>query len=380
MTGNNSYKGKSLREIYPLAGSPDPLLFLAPMAEYTDAAMRRVCFRFGASMSYSEMVNAYSCAHGDAKTWNLLETFEDEGPVVAQLYGDDPEVMAAASVKIEACGRFVGIDVNAGCPMPRIRACGAGAALIADPQRIHDILAAIVRSVRLPVSLKTRPGTSPEAVAIFEILDAAESAGAAALTLHGRFTKQMHAGPVDLALMGEVKRRAKIPVVGNGAAVNPEASWRLLRETGVDAVMVARGAIGRPWIFERIRSQPGSDSNAVPVETMRDALLQHIEGERELIRRRLASAAAPTEKDPDVLLAAAFRAHLVRYLKGIPGAAALRGRINSMRRFEEIREALRLESVFGEVFRGLPAGGNRGTLDAMKRMKEGFPDDCGERK
>ncbi|MBP5511715.1 MAG: tRNA-dihydrouridine synthase [Kiritimatiellae bacterium] len=331
---------KSLREIYPLADAPAPLLFLAPMAEYTDAAMRRVCFRFGASMAYSEMVNAYSCARGDAKTWSLLETFEDEGPVVAQLYGDDPGVMAAAAVKIEACGRFVGIDVNAGCPMPRIRACGAGAALIADPQRIHDILAAIIQSVHLPVSLKTRPGPAPEAVAIFEILDAAESAGAAALALHGRFTKQMHAGPVDFALMAEVRKRANIPVIGNGTAVNPASTWHLFRETGVEAVMVARGAIGRPWIFERIRSAPEEETNTVPVATMRDALRQHIEGERELIRRRLASAAAPTEKDPDVLLAAAFRAHLVRYLKGIPGAAGLRGRIGSMRRFEEIREAV----------------------------------------
>ncbi|MBO4287357.1 MAG: tRNA-dihydrouridine synthase, partial [Kiritimatiellae bacterium] len=209
-----------------------------------------------------------------------------------------------------------------------------------DPQRIHDILAAIVQSVRLPVSLKTRLGPAPGVTAIFEILDAAESAGAAALALHGRFTKQMHAGPVDLDLIAEIRKRAKIPVIGNGGTVNPAATWQMFRETGVEAVMVARGAIGRPWIFEKIRSSPEAETNTVPVATMRDALREHIEGERELIRRRLASPAAPTERDPDILLAAAFRAHLVRYLKGIPGAAGLRGRIGTMRRFEEIREAV----------------------------------------
>ena len=338
--------------LFHFADAQRPLLFLAPMAGYTNAPMRRACHRHGAALAYTEMANDLGLLHESDKTWHLLETFDDEGPVVAHLYGTQPESLAAAAAKAEGTGRFVGVDLNAGCPVHKITSNGAGAALIKDPQRIHDILAAMRRAIRLPLTVKTRLGPHPDRVAIFEILAAAEAAGADALTVHGRFTSQGHGGDVSLGLLAEVKRRAKIPVIGNGGICSAHDAWRMFHETGVDAVMIARAAIGNPWIFEDIRA--GLAAGGEPPEhdrtcgrtrrdlnVIREALEAHMASELELIRRLRERYNLPrTPSDDDEVLAAAFRCHLFRYLHGLKGSSHVRGRLHELHTLADIRAAI----------------------------------------
>ena len=322
------------------------------MAGYTNAPMRHICHQRGAALSYTEMTNDLGLLREAGKTWQLLETFKDEGPVVAHLYGTEPSSLAEAAAKAEQTGRFVGIDLNAGCPVHKITANGAGAALIKDPQRIYDILAAMRRAVRLPLTVKTRLGPQQDKVAIFDILQAAEAAGADALALHGRFTSQGHGGEVHLGLMAEVKRRARIPIIGNGGVCSAQDAWRMFSETGVDAVMIARGAIGNPWIFEDV-SRLLSTGGEPPApdrsrgRTQRDPsvigeqLEAHMAAELELLRYIRERYALPKNAiEPEEALATTFRCHLFRYLHGLKGSSHVRGRLHELHTLADIRTAV----------------------------------------
>lgn len=318
-------------------------LILAPMAGFTGAPMRAVCRAHGADLTYTEMASAPGLLHASDKTWRLLETLDGEGPVVAHLYGAEPAVLAEAAARVEATGRFVAIDLNAGCPVRKITATGAGAALAADPRRVHAILQAMRRAVTLPLTVKTRLGPAPGRVTVFDLLAAAEEAGADAFALHARFTSQGHGGEARLDLLAEVKRRARIPVIGNGGVVSPHAAQRMLRETGADAVMVARAAIGNPWLFGDIRDALASGSILPPAETargrprraldtIRTVLEAHLEAEIGLARRN--------GGDPDAAGVAVFRGHLFRYLHGLKGSSYLRGRLHTLGTLSEVRAAV----------------------------------------
>ncbi len=342
----------SLHTLLKLPDTGGPLLFLAPMAGYTNAPMRRLCHRHGAALAYTEMTNDLGLLRESDKTWHLLETFDDEGPVVAHLYGSDPATLAEAAAKAEASGRFAAVDLNAGCPVRKVTDNGAGAALVRDPQRIHDILAAMRRAIRLPLTIKTRLGPRPDQVAIFEILAAAESAGADALALHGRFTSQRHGGDVHLPLLAEVKRRARIPIIGNGGVCSPHDAWRMLRETGADALMIARAAIGNPWIFEDIRqallaggepprNNPADGRTRRDLAVIRAELDAHMAAELELISRIRERYGLPRGAlDPDETLATTFRCHLFRYLHGLKGSSFVRGRLHELHTLADIRAAV----------------------------------------
>jgi len=322
------------------------------MAGYTNAPMRRISHQHGAALTYTEMTNDLGLLNESDKTWHLLETFEDEGPVVAHLYGSVPDSLAAAAALIEKTGRFVGIDLNSGCPVHKITANGAGAALIKDPQRIHDILAAMRKEVALPLTVKTRLGPRPDKVAIYEILQAAESAGADALALHGRFTSQGHGGEVNLDLLAEVKRRAKIPIIGNGGVCSAHAAWRMIRETGVDAVMIARAAIGNPWIFEEIINDFAAGEELLAhdrtrgrtrrdLNVIRETLEAHMAAEQELILRIRARYNLPREAiGAEEALATTFSCHFFRYLRGLKGSSYMRGRLHELRTLADIRAAV----------------------------------------
>ncbi len=316
--------------------SPPPVA-LAPMAGYTDAAMRKVCSERGAAWSYTEMTNGYGLLREEEKTWHLLETFEDEREVVAHLYGNHPDVMGEATAKVAETGRFFGIDLNAGCPVHKVMGCGAGAALIKTPELFHDILAAMVKATQLPVTVKTRLGPAPDKIAAFELLAAAEAAGAKAVTIHGRFTSQRHSGAVHFDLLAEVKQRAQIPVIINGGIYSPNTAWDAWQATGCDGIMVARAAIGNPWIFSEINRGLSGDSAPVPeappgqgrsrrgLDLIRAGIMEHLALERELIVRIRDKYQLPeSHATPDEALAAAFRLHMFRYLHGLQGSGHLR--------------------------------------------------------
>lgn len=321
---------------------------LAPMAGFTNAAMRRICHQHGALMTFTEMVSAIGLLRAGEKTWRLLETLPHEAPVVAHLYGSEPGALAEACNMVSRTGRFCAIDLNAGCPVRKVTASGAGAALLHHPQRIYDILRAMRKATDLPLTIKTRPGPSPALVTIFEILEAAHCAGADAIAVHARFSSRGHSGAPDLALLAKIKARAKIPVLGNGGIISAQDAFTMVRETGVDGVMVARGALGNPWIFSEIARY----ARGIRGETNRDpaqiavALRAHLKAEAELWEQEQKRQGGTMDASVrDTYLATAFRTHLYRYLRGLQGAARLRANLRFIRTTADIQTAL--ESYIG---------------------------------
>ena len=304
-------------------------LVLAPLADFTNAAFRKIASELGADLTYTEMVSAAALAHGSSQTRHLFETLLGEGPVACQIFGHMPEELAFAAHEATALGRFVAIDLNAGCPMPRIRQGGDGAALVPQPELVHDLLVAIKRETNLPVTLKTRPGPSPDRVTLFELLDAAETAGCAGFTLHARFTSQMHGGDVHLDLLAELVQRAHVPVTGNGG-VHDAATLKAMLDTGVDAIMLGRAAITDPMRFSTMKGR------AAPPR--RETYLRHIDYLLDLQGRLAASFPGDHVPPPDEFATAPLRRHLFHYFRGIPGAAEMRRRMNEIRTVEAMRD------------------------------------------
>ena len=295
------------------------------------------------------MVSAAGLSHGSSPTRHLLVTLPGEGPVACQLFGSRPDDLAFAAREVTALHRFVALDLNAGCPVPKVTREGAGAALIKDPQLVHDLLAAMKRETDLPVTLKTRPGSRPDRVNMLELLDAAETAGASGITLHGRFTSQGHGGPVHLDLLAELCAKAKIPVTGNGGIIDA-ATAAAMAQTGVAALMIGRAALANPAIFAELktsapqsllprRSVSGALEEAeLPFPSKARTLLEeHLQGLLEL--RAVLARDFPADHIPSVdgFVSVAMHTQLFRYFAGRPGAAEMRRRLNSIRTLAEIQ-------------------------------------------
>lgn len=317
-------------------------LLLAPLAGFTNAAFRRVCARRGADLAYTEMVSAAGLFHGSSPTRQLLAILPGEGPVACQLFGSKPEELSYAAKLVDGMHRFVELNLNAGCPMPKIMHEGDGAELLKSPQKVYDCLVAMKRETSLPVTLKTRPGPRPDQVLLFELLDAAQTAGAAGFILHSRFTSQMHGGEVHLELLAECVRRAQIPVTGNGSVYNP-SSAAAMAATGVDAIMVGRAALANPWIFGDLHSDEPPQVLEAPERRLllqEAAFREHLDSLLEL--RGLLAAEFPQDHiaSPDGFVNMALHTHLFRYFNGRPGAAQLRHRLSEIRTLSEVQGLL----------------------------------------
>ena len=315
-------------------------LVLAPIAGFTNAAFRLMATRGGADLTYTEMVSAAGLAHGSNPTRHLMEVLPGEGSVACQLFGSKPDELAFSAREVSSLGRFVEINLNAGCPVPRIVKEGSGSALVKNPQLVHDLLAAMVAEANgVPVTLKTRPGSRPDKVLMLELLDAAETAGAKGIAMHARFTSQNHGGEVHLDLLSELVQKAKIPVTGNGGIVDSE-TLRAMADTGVAAVMIGRGALPDPYIFAKLK---GVESAALSPERLfrenLDALIV-LHGQ---IAERFPADRLPTL---DFWTTGAVRTHLFRYFAGRPGAGEFRRRLMSLRTLDEIH--LAMKSAFGD--------------------------------
>ena len=316
---------------------------LAPLAEFTDAPFRRMCFEGGADLAYTEMVSAAGLAHGSSPTRHLLETMPGEGPVACQIFGANESDIACATRIVDELGertsdgrrktRFVELNLNAGCPMTKVTREGAGAKLIEDPEKIHRLLKAMVGRTSLPVTLKTRLGPHPQMTRVFEILDAAERAGAKGLVVHARYTSQMHGGPTHLDLLGEVVARAKIPVTGNGSVTDAKSA-AAMAATGVDAIMIGRAALANPSIFNQLK---GEDFRRETKDEFRRHLAYLLEFREQLARDY------PNDHIPsaDAFASVKMHVHLFRYFNGRPGAAELRRRLNTVRTLAEIEAVVR---------------------------------------
>ena len=238
------------------------------------------------------------------------------------------------------------LNLNAGCPMPKVLHEGAGAALLKDPQHLHDCLAAMKRATTLPLTVKTRPGPRPDAVLLFELLDAAQSAGCSGFILHGRFTSQMHGGPVHYDLLADLVQKAKIPVTGNGGVYNVY-TLKLMAETGVAAVMIGRAALANPWLFSDVRLGDSPDVLEAPERrrALQDAAfadhLAALLAFRDQLAARFPDDHIPS---PDGYVCMALHTHLFRYFNGRPGAAELRRRLTTIQTLRDALEAVKAVS------------------------------------
>jgi len=318
----------------------DSPFWLAPMAGYTDAAFRSVCHDFGGGLFYNEVAVAQGLIRDSRPSWHLLETRDDEGPVAGHIYGGEPDVMATTAAMIEKTGRFVAIDINAGCPVRKIVAKGAGAALIRTPETIGEIIKAVCSAVSLPVLLKTRIGFEQDCSRITEIAQAAEEAGAAAIAIHGRYAARQHRGPVDWEQIRAIKARSTIPVLGNGGLFTAREAVDRLTENGLDGVLIARGAVGNPWIFEDAeRLWRGEPVRERSLAELRSVIETHLSRLVEL-KVKEARCRRRSGFDPDRGTALHFRCHLIQYLSGLADWVDIRRSMNTLTSTTRIMQAV----------------------------------------
>ena len=299
-------------------------MVLAPMAGVTDRAFRQICREQGAALTVTEMVSAKALTYGDKKTPGLLALGETEHPAAAQIFGHEPETMAeGAKIAREISGCDI-IDINMGCPAPKIAGNGDGSALMRDPALAARVIGAVVHAVDVPVTVKFRKGWDEKSVNCVEFARMAEQAGAAAIAVHGRTRAQQYSGSADWDAIAAVKQAVSIPVIANGDVAVPEDAARILEHTGADAVMVGRGALGNPWIFSRANAllDTGVCPPLPPFAERIDTAARQIE------------LAAAYKGERVAMLEA--RRHVNWYLKGQSGLKAFKMRICALERLDEL--------------------------------------------
>lgn len=299
---------------------------LAPMAGVADRAFREVCVGYGSAYVISEMVSAKGIMMGDRKSRELLFLSDKERPAACQIFGDDPVIMAKSAEKCLEYKPQV-IDINMGCPAPKISGNGGGSALLKNPALAGEIIKAVSCAVDIPVTVKIRIGWDENNINAVEMAKIAEENGAAALTVHGRTKVQMYAPPVNKNVIAEVKKAVSIPVIGNGDITDGESAAKMLEETGCDMVMVGRGALGRPWVFSQVEAFLKHEAilPEPPISERMLVMLRHIKLLCEYKGERVAMLES--------------RKHAAWYMKGIRGAAEYRREIGSLESFSQL-EAL----------------------------------------
>ena len=303
------------------------IAFLAPMAGVADKAFRELCVRFGAAYTVTEMVSAKGLTMGDKKSAQLLMLGKEEKTAGAQIFGDDPEIMAEAAVKCCAFHPSI-IDINMGCPVPKVVKNGEGSALMNQPKLVYEIVSKTVRAIRKPVTVKIRKGFDDTRVNAVEIARIAEQAGAAAVAVHGRTREQYYSGKADWDIIRQVKEAVSIPVIGNGDVFSKESALSMRRETGCDGVMIARGAQGNPWIFSELLEygQTGVLPKRPSPEEIRDMMLRHA-------RMQIAYKG-------DYVGMREMRKHASWYTSGYPHASKLRREMNGIESYEQLQELM----------------------------------------
>ena len=301
---------------------------LAPMAGVADRAFRELCMSFGAGYCVSEMVSSKGIAYHSQKSADLMELSESEHPCAVQIFGTEPETMADAARFALQYHPDV-IDINMGCPAPKIASGGSGAALMKDPALCGRIIRAVADAVEIPVTVKIRSGIDSGRINAVQIAKIAEANGAQAVTIHGRTREQYYAPPVNLDIIRDVKRAVSIPVIGNGDIADAASAKRMYEDTGVDYIMVGRGALGNPWIFREINAYlcEGRMIAKPELDEKLDVLSRHITRLVELKGERVGMREA--------------RKHTAYYLKGIKNAAKLRNIAFSMETLDDLRELIR---------------------------------------
>lgn len=302
-------------------------LILAPMAGVTDLPFRLICKEAGAGLLCMEMVSAKAIFYNNKNTEELMRIEEGEWPVSLQLFGSDPDIISEMAKRIED-RPFSILDINMGCPVPKVVNNGEGSALMKNPKLVEEIITKTVRAIHKPVTVKIRKGFDEANVNAVEIAKIAEACGAAAIAVHGRTREQYYSGKADWDIIAKVKQAVSIPVIGNGDITDGQTAKKMLEETGCDGLMIGRAAMGNPWIFRDIAAylNEGMILERPDREEMKKTILKHADlmllykGEYTGIRE--------------------MRKHISWYTKGIPGSAKFRNEINQMESFSQLKECV----------------------------------------
>lgn len=301
-------------------------IFLAPMAGVTDKVFRIICKQYGCGLVYSEMVSAKGIAYNNKNTQDMLEIAEEERPCAIQLFGSDPEVLAQTAKRIEKYADI--IDINMGCPAPKIVKNGEGSALMKNPKLIGKIVKSISSAVSKPVTIKFRKGFDNTSINAVEVAKIAEENGAAAVAIHGRTREEYYSGTADWDIIKEVKKQVKIPVIGNGDITNPIKAKALLDHTGCDAIMIGRAAEGNPWIFKRTIHYIKT-GELLPEPTIEEKLTLSLKHLDMLVQYK-----------GEYIGVREMRHHLGKYIKGIPHSAEARFHINKAETQKEMSQLI----------------------------------------
>lgn len=303
-------------------------LILAPMAGVTDLPFRLLCKEQGAGLLCMEMVSAKAIYFRNKNTEELLSIDDREPPVSLQLFGSDPDIISEMAKRIEE-RPFSILDINMGCPVPKVAGNGEGSALMKNPKLVEEIVTKTVKAIHKPVTVKIRKGFDEEHVNAVEIAKIAESSGAAAVAVHGRTREQYYHGKADWDIIRQVKEAVSIPVIGNGDVTSPETAERMLCETGCDGIMIGRGAQGNPWIFHQILHwmETGEKEEKPSVEEVKQMILRH--------------ARLQAECKGVYTGIREMRKHVAWYTTGYPNSAKLRAKVNEVESLEELEDLIR---------------------------------------
>lgn len=302
-------------------------LILAPMAGVTDLPFRLLCKEQGAGLLCMEMVSAKAIYFNNKNTEELLTIDDREPPVSLQLFGSDPDIISEMAKKIEN-RPFSILDINMGCPVPKVAGNGEGSALMKNPKLVEEIVSKTAKAIKKPVTVKIRKGFDDEHINAVEIARIAESAGAAAVAVHGRTREQYYSGKADWDIIRQVKEAVKIPVIGNGDVTSPEAARQLMETTGCDGIMIGRGAQGNPWIFRQILHwmETGEEEPKPDLEEVKSMILRHA---RMLVEYKGAYTGIRE-----------MRKHVAWYTAGYPNSAKLRARVNEIESLEALEHLI----------------------------------------
>lgn len=296
-------------------------ILLAPMAGITDLPFRLICKQFGVGLVTTEMVSSKAILYDDSKTKKLMNTTGEKRPISFQIFGSDNEAMAFASRYISNIADI--IDINMGCPAPKVTKNGDGSKLLLDLEKAEEVIKSVVSNSKVPVTLKMRAGWDREHIVAPELAKIAESAGISAITIHGRTRDEFYSGQADLDIIKKVKESVNIPVIGNGDIKDEESAKEMLEKTGVDGIMIGRAALGNPWVFEKIiyYLKTGEKLPDRPLNEKLDLIKKHLELE--------------VEEKGEYTAVREFRKHIAYYTKNLPNSSAFRSSINVIESKEE---------------------------------------------
>ena len=302
-------------------------VFLAPMAGVTDLPFRLICKELGCGLLYTEMINAKALCYDDKNTKKMLNILDEEHPVAVQIFGSEPEFMGKAAQILNDYPNEI-LDINMGCPAPKVVKNGDGSALMRNPKLAGQVLDQVVKNSKKPVTLKVRKGWDDNSIHALEIAKIAEDRGICAITIHGRTREQYYSGQADWDIIGEVKSQISIPVIGNGDVTSVEDAIRIKDHTGCDAIMIGRGAQGNPWIFKRIDHY------------MKTGQLLDPPSKEEKIDIAIKHMGLAIKEHGEYVAVREMRKHIGWYLKGMKHSARFRDQINHMVTAKEVIDTL----------------------------------------